>query len=798
VQLITIKYAVDKTTVDQSNASVEKARQLTDQLKNSAQQYSQTANRGAKEYAGNIETVRQKMALLRAQIDLTARSDTRRLNDLISQYRKAKSEVDAFNKAVEGQTKAVGNSTNAFMGMYSAVRLILTAGLTRWLVDTTLEMARLQGQTEAVGNAFKQQIPNAELLLTKLRKATHGTVGDLELMQKALRAKNFGFDPNSLPALLEFAMVRAQQTGQSVDYLVNSIVDGIGRKSLRILDNLQISVSDIKKEMNGLSMEAATVAQVSEAMGRIASREIEKMGGFAENAATKADQITVAWRELRIELSKKIESGGILDFMKDVLNGAKLFIQAFPEFKFKAEYLLPHGAFVALNDALNDFRKNLQTLVKEQAAVNLALQEYTDWEKKANEERGKAVELAQRQIVANVERLNLNNKEIASWKKKIETLDDMSIADRQAIDEAKQAITYYEGQNIKLNKLNELLREYIVTSMAAAKATALNSESMEDWAKSIERFTITIDDVEIEWDRLRNLFKEKKIDLSGIDIEGIEIPVEIAPPSWEGGNEKAARFRLAMREWFKENQDDLIGEGISFTTDLLNIAVDAELAHYEQRLVNLQNFYDRQNLLAGDNERYKKELALREQRDTLKLEREKANAQKKARKLSIVIDTAASIARAWVNPGYPGAIPLSIFLAAQGATQAAIVDKTTPGFKDGVIDLKGPGTTKSDSIPAWLSRGESVMTAEETQSSMNTLKAIRAKKLDDKKLERIIAFDRHNSPSTIFDDTRLANIMSQVARNTAQNDWVLKGGLLYEAKKQGETFVQHQRLKVIK
>lgn len=46
-------------------------------------------------------------------------------------------------------------------------------------------------------------------------------------------------------------------------------------------------------------------------------------------------------------------------------------------------------------------------------------------------------------------------------------------------------------------------------------------------------------------------------------------------------------------------------------------------------------------------------------------------------------------------------------------------------FKDGVIDLQGPGTATSDSIPARLSKGESVMTALETSRFKPTFTAIR-------------------------------------------------------------------------
>lgn len=56
------------------------------------------------------------------------------------------------------------------------------------------------------------------------------------------------------------------------------------------------------------------------------------------------------------------------------------------------------------------------------------------------------------------------------------------------------------------------------------------------------------------------------------------------------------------------------------------------------------------------------------------------------------------------------------------AAQAVPVLK---GFKDGVIDLEGPGTETSDSIFARLSRRESVMTADETKKYKGELLAMR-------------------------------------------------------------------------
>jgi TP901 family phage tail tape measure protein len=57
------------------------------------------------------------------------------------------------------------------------------------------------------------------------------------------------------------------------------------------------------------------------------------------------------------------------------------------------------------------------------------------------------------------------------------------------------------------------------------------------------------------------------------------------------------------------------------------------------------------------------------------------------------------------------AVLYGLFAAAQSAA----------GFKDGVVGLDGAGTETSDSIPAWLSRGESVITARATKENKNEL-----------------------------------------------------------------------------
>ena len=64
-------------------------------------------------------------------------------------------------------------------------------------------------------------------------------------------------------------------------------------------------------------------------------------------------------------------------------------------------------------------------------------------------------------------------------------------------------------------------------------------------------------------------------------------------------------------------------------------------------------------------------------------------------------------------------------LAAAGLTATLYgllgLARSAAGFKDGVVGLHGEGTETSDSIPAWLSRGESVITARATSNNRDEL-----------------------------------------------------------------------------
>jgi TP901 family phage tail tape measure protein len=79
----------------------------------------------------------------------------------------------------------------------------------------------------------------------------------------------------------------------------------------------------------------------------------------------------------------------------------------------------------------------------------------------------------------------------------------------------------------------------------------------------------------------------------------------------------------------------------------------------------------------------------------------------------------ANIAGAEFAKGIGGIATTAILTAALYGLFAAA--QSAAGFKDGVVELEGAGTETSDSIPAWLSRGESVITAKATKQNKDEL-----------------------------------------------------------------------------
>lgn len=162
------------------------------------------------------------------------------------------------------------------------------------LINGGLEMAE---QADGVTRAFNNL--NQEGLLDNLRKATKGTVNDVQLMTAAVKANDFRIPLEDLGKYLEFAQLKAQQTGQSVDYMTDSIVTGLGRKSPLILDNLGISAAEISEKTK-------ETGDFMKAVAEIVDTQLAEAGETYISAADRAAQKTVELQNAQKALGDEI------------------------------------------------------------------------------------------------------------------------------------------------------------------------------------------------------------------------------------------------------------------------------------------------------------------------------------------------------------------------------------------------------------------------------------------------------------------------------------------------------------
>ena len=163
-------------------------------------------------------------------------------------------------------------------------------------VSTGSAMAR---EMEGVKMAFDRL--NQPGLLDNLREATHNTVNDLELMKQAVKFDNFNLSIEQMGTFLAFAQQQAKDTGQDVNYLVDSIVTGLGRKSLPILDNLGLSAEEIRNRMKETGDMTTAVAQIIQ-------ERMEAAGGYVETAADRAAQAQARLDNAMTELGNTMNS----------------------------------------------------------------------------------------------------------------------------------------------------------------------------------------------------------------------------------------------------------------------------------------------------------------------------------------------------------------------------------------------------------------------------------------------------------------------------------------------------------
>lgn len=474
---------------------------------------------------------------------MASANSTLRLSVDNSQYNQGLRDA---TKSFQDFTKAIGINIKNFTAMGIAVSVASKA--IDAFMSTCSEAIERSGQlakeAEGVEMAFNRL--NRPELLDNLRNATHNTVSDLELMKNAVKFDNFGLSLEQMGTFLAFAQQQAKDTGQSVDYMVDSIVTGLGRKSLPILDNLGLSAAEIKKEMKD-------TGDMTTAVANIIQKRMNDAGGYMETTADRAAQANAELENSYLELGKvmqetfgftgwsdmatgiKTELVGALTFTIETINEAKgawnsfmqlLGVQDKPEKPAPEPSSYPNGTYFETTDAdgnlINAGRWLNGKRVVNTTGVTVTGSDKSEEKKKKPKTSGTKTIKTEEQLNSEEikklteEYINASDKRRAAIREEIKVLQDRNTYIQQMRDnalgkpgqhgkmEAAQGVSVTGGTNTNplkdhknavieiVSPLQALQKEY--DRLAEAQSKALNPEVWNAYAKRMQEVQGEMDD----------------------------------------------------------------------------------------------------------------------------------------------------------------------------------------------------------------------------------------------------------------------------------------------------------------
>lgn len=369
---------------------------------------------------------------------------------------------DGFDRGIDDAKK----KTNAFSSAVKKIGGIMAGAFAvERIFSFGKELLELGGIAEGVEAAFKRI--GGDRYLDDLKDATRGTVSELELMKRAVMASNFQIPIENLADLFKFATKRAQETGESVDYLVNSIVLGIGRKSPLILDNLGISAVRLRQELKGAGVEMNTVQDIAAAVGRIAASELEKSGEIIETNAIKLQKLKAGWDDLKKSIAT---SDTVVRYFSDQLDGISIM------------------AKVLTSDQISGWEKLRSTLFdnKEEARkLGDELEKIAKTNKQAERTAAKAKEQRKK---AEIELNNLLGRSVNDLtQSEIEAAIKQSEAANEATDARIKAGKTISELKKETDALKKSLDNYGINQRAEYQNTLKQIEANEKLIQSLEK-----------------------------------------------------------------------------------------------------------------------------------------------------------------------------------------------------------------------------------------------------------------------------------------------------------------------
>lgn len=207
---------------------------------------------------------------------------------------------------------------------------------------------------------------SSDEILKAMRRASAGTVSNLDLMREANLAMSLGVasTPAQFEALTEAAIKLGAAIGRGPVESINDLISAAGRGSTAVLDNLGLSITDVRTEMDKLAQErfgrlsdelddVNKKALFMEATIKVAAVESEKLGDNIKDAGTPFDRLTADGENFKQEIGET--SIIFFTLLNEMFEGETIMARLVEGAKAWQFILISIGALIgAINDALKE------------------------------------------------------------------------------------------------------------------------------------------------------------------------------------------------------------------------------------------------------------------------------------------------------------------------------------------------------------------------------------------------------------------------------------------------------------
>jgi len=240
------------------------------------------------------------------------------LNNVTKPVADLNNQIDNVKKNIEVNTKSMRDN---LLKVGATLSTIGAAGAL-FFKSSTKDVADYQ---DALVGFRKLSGENADMLLADMKRASGGTVDELNAVLNANKAMMMGIDAKKIPEMMEIARAASRTTGQDVTFMFESIAMGTARESKLILDNLGIIVDAEDAHKKYAKSIGKSASQLTEAERKLAfqnavmeagNKIIETTDLSQESLNEELQRSAVTWKELKMEITR-----GALPVIKTLIGG---------------------------------------------------------------------------------------------------------------------------------------------------------------------------------------------------------------------------------------------------------------------------------------------------------------------------------------------------------------------------------------------------------------------------------------------------------------------------------------------